>query len=861
MSSTPTWPKITNALGSTTTEFGASDWANLISDYYNGTNLALLDASKPPLIGTLTRYTYEKLALYDADSSHYLSFSVDDIDTGANRKVKFRRMNSPFETDYAVLEGLPQTLINKTIDADLNTITGIANANIKTAAAISYSKLNLTNSLLTADITDNAITQPKLADNSIGTAEIIDANVTLAKLASNSVDSSKIVAGTIVDSDISVSAAIAKTKLASLDILNADVNASAGIVTTKLADSTNFVLTNRTNTFGAFNQTFPTSRLLIGDSDASHSYIIAGSNLAANRTVTLPLLGGNDIFVTEAFAQALTNKSIDADLNTITNIENADIKAAAGIVTTKLADSANFILKTLDNSFGAHYQDFTKMTVPGNPGANDIRLYVDTADTHLKIKNNAGTIVDLHTGGGGATNLDALTDVDLSTVAPVNGDVLTYTSTGTKWIPSAPPGAGGSVTASSVTTFTNKTIDADGTGNSITNIENADIKAAAGIVTTKLADSTNFVLTTRTNTFGAFDQIFPTSRLLIGDSDATHSYIIAGSNLTANRTVTLPLLLGNDIFVTEAFAQTLTNKTLTAPVISTINNTGTLTLPTSTDTLVGKATTDTFTNKTFNADGTGNSITNIENADIKAAAGIIYSKLTLTDSVVNADINSSAGIVTTKLADSTNFVLTTRTNTFGDFDNIFKDNRLRINNPLDSFAYTIVADAIGANRTITLPLLLGNDTMVTQAYIQSLTNKTIDADSNTITNIENADIKAAAGIVYSKLSLSNSILNADVNASAGIAYSKLNLTTSILNADISTSAAIATSKLADSANFLLSTLDNNFGAHFHDITRMTAPANPNVNDGRFYTKQIDANNDGFFVKIKKAGSFVEVQIA
>jgi hypothetical protein len=46
-------------------------------------------------------------------------------------------------------------------------------------------------------------------------------------------------------------------------------------------------------------------------------------------------------------------------------------------------------------------------------------------------------------------------------------------------------------------------------------------------------------------------------------------------------------------------SQTLTNKTLTAPVISSISNTGTLTLPTSTDTLVGRATTDTLTNKTL----------------------------------------------------------------------------------------------------------------------------------------------------------------------------------------------------------------------------------------------------------------------
>ena len=46
------------------------------------------------------------------------------------------------------------------------------------------------------------------------------------------------------------------------------------------------------------------------------------------------------------------------------------------------------------------------------------------------------------------------------------------------------------VTGSSTTTFTNKTIDADGTGNSITNIENANIKASAGIDATKLADGT-----------------------------------------------------------------------------------------------------------------------------------------------------------------------------------------------------------------------------------------------------------------------------------------------------------------------------------------------------------------------------------
>lgn len=59
----------------------------------------------------------------------------------------------------------------------------------------------------------------------------------------------------------------------------------------------------------------------------------------------------------------------------------------------------------------------------------------------------------------------------------------------------------------------------------------------------------------------------------------------------------------------NAASVTLTNKTITAPVISTITNTGTLTLPTGPETLVARATTDTLTNKTIS--GSSNTITNV----------------------------------------------------------------------------------------------------------------------------------------------------------------------------------------------------------------------------------------------------------
>lgn len=54
----------------------------------------------------------------------------------------------------------------------------------------------------------------------------------------------------------------------------------------------------------------------------------------------------------------------------------------------------------------------------------------------------------------------------------------------------------------------------------------------------------------------------------INDTSANHQYVLAVSELTADRTVTLPLLTGNDEITFNGHTQTLTNKTLMSPSLN-----------------------------------------------------------------------------------------------------------------------------------------------------------------------------------------------------------------------------------------------------------------------------------------------------
>jgi len=119
-----------------------------------------------------------------------------------------------------------------------------------------------------------------------------------------------------------------------------------------------------------------------------------------------------------------------------------------------------------------------------------------------------------------------------------------------------------------------------------------------------------------------------------------------------------------------------------------------ITFPDATDTLMGKATIDIMTNKSLDANGTGNVITNIGDAEIEAHTS---TKITITNkSLLNSSI-----------------VYEDEANTYGDFLQTFKDDKLKINSPDDADGITFVNSNQTAERNLTIPVLTGNDTLAT----------------------------------------------------------------------------------------------------------------------------------------------------
>ena len=103
--------------------------------------------------------------------------------------------------------------------------------------------------------------------------------------------------------------------------------------------STTLVGTNLTQTLT--NKTFNDSTTIFQDNSDNTKQLqfqLASITTSTTRTLTIP--DANTTIVGIDVSQILTNKSIDSDNNTITNIDNNAIKAAAAIDATKIADGS-----------------------------------------------------------------------------------------------------------------------------------------------------------------------------------------------------------------------------------------------------------------------------------------------------------------------------------------------------------------------------------------------------------------------------------------------------------------------------------------------------------------------------------------
>lgn len=149
-------------------------------------------------------------------------------------------------------------------------------------------------------------------------------------------------------------------------------------------------------------------------STAAFTGAIAFGTLTASRVYTIPELTGDFTFAMTAGTQTFTGKSIDADTNTITNIENADIKAAAAIDATKIADgsvtSTEFqYINTLSSN--AQTQISAKLTDPMTTNEDIIirragaatRLAVGTESQVLTVVSGALAWATPAAGGGSST--------------------------------------------------------------------------------------------------------------------------------------------------------------------------------------------------------------------------------------------------------------------------------------------------------------------------------------------------------------------------------------------------------------------------------------------------------------------------